>query len=473
MRRKYIYLIVGIVLVGAAVAAGLYFRPWERAMVRESELRTAVVERGNMLVVVAASGSVEPATRVALSFEAPGRVRDVGVEVGDWVAAGDVLARVDTRQLELQIEQAESSLALASAQLEQVQAGPRPAEISAAEANLRLAQAQLSAAEAQRDQTASGVGAAQIAAAEAQLAASLLQRKPILDSHDRIVHGNSTDEEKEQARYELYVADKAVEAAQAQLNELRAGVDQNELRASEASVAGAAAQVEAAQAQLDLVTSGATADQIADAEAQVAQADAALVLAKRALEGGTLRAPFDAVAAQVDVGVGDLATPGVPVVLLLDASDLHLTVSVDEIDVGKLAAGQTVDVTLDALPRVHLLGTVERIASVATLEGGVVYYDVQVALAPSDAMVRVDMSATATVTVEELVDVLKIPTWIVRVDRATGQTYVHRQRGDSAERVDVDLGLRYEGVAQVLSGLSERDTLVWVEESLPFGLGGS
>jgi multidrug efflux pump subunit AcrA (membrane-fusion protein) len=72
--------------------------------------------------------------------------------------------------------------------------------------------------------------------------------------------------------------------------------------------------------------------------------------------------------------------------------------------------------------------------------------------------------------------VLKIPTWVVRVDRDTGQTYVQRQggdiRGDDVERVDVELGVRYGGFAQVLDGLAEGDEVVWVPESTPFDFGG-
>jgi multidrug efflux pump subunit AcrA (membrane-fusion protein) len=473
MKRRIVFLLIGGVVIAGAVVGTLYLRPWERAEEPETETRTAVVERGTLLVVVSASGSVEPATSVSLSFEAPGRVEEVAVEVGDMVRAGDTLARVDARQLELQVRQARSSMALAEAQLDQLNAGPRLAEVAASEANLRVAQAQLSAAEARRDQTASGVGRAQIAGAEAQLANALLQRKPVQDAHDRTVNGGGSDEAKEQARYDLFVATKTVEAAQAQLDDLLAGVSRNEIRASEAGVSSAAAQLDAAQAQLDLVRAGATSEQIADADAQVAQAKAALSLAESALEGVAVIAPFDAIVAQLDVRVGDLASPGVPRILLLDASEPHVTVSVDEIDVGKLAEGQSAIVVLDALPQEELVGTIGRIAPVATLKGGIVYYEVEINLAPSNAPVRIDMSATAMVTIEELVDVLQIPTWVVRVDRATGNTYVHRQEGDVVERVDIDLGQRHEGVALVLSGLSEGDVLVWVEDVLPFGLGGS
>ena len=123
------------------------------------------------------------------------------------------------------------------------------------------------------------------------------------------------------------------------------------------------------------------------------------------------------------------------------------------------------------MPDVVIEGTVERIAPVANFEGGIVYYDVTIALVPTDAPVRADMTANATVVVEELTDVLTIPTWVVRVDRDTGQAYVHRQAAGDVERVDVTLGVRYEGIAQVLGGLSEGDVVVWVPDTR-FDFGG-
>jgi multidrug efflux pump subunit AcrA (membrane-fusion protein) len=65
-----------------------------------------------------------------------------------------------------------------------------------------------------------------------------------------------------------------------------------------------------------------------------------------------------------------------------------------------------------------------------------------------------------------------VPTWVVRVDRDAGQTYVHRRAGDDVERVDVELGVRHGGFAQVLDGLTEGDEVVWVPESTPFDFGG-
>jgi HlyD family secretion protein len=401
----------------------------------------------------------------------------VPVAVGDEVETGDVLARLDVEQLALQVQQARAALASAEAQLTRLQGGPRPEEVEAAEASLRAAQAQVSGAAASRDQLEAGPDGAQIAAADADLASAIVQQKSAEDMHDMtltcvtftwmgqeetICPALGTPEE--QARYNLAAADEALAAAQARLDELVAGADEDQLRAARANVWAAAAQRDAAQAQLDLLLAGATGAQLAAAEAGVTQARVALEQAELSLEGAALRAPFDGVVAAINVTVGERASAGLPAIILLDVSKFHITVSVDEIDVGRLVEGQAAEVTLDALPDVTLTGGVERIAPAATFEGGVVYYDVVIELDPTDVPVRADMTASATIVVDELPDVLMIPTWVVRVDQDTGQTYVDRQAGDDVERVDVKLGVRYEGVAQVLDGLAEADVLVWVDD---------
>jgi HlyD family secretion protein len=468
MKRRTIYVIVAVVVV-AAVVGWFVIRPYLTSQPVE-EARFATVERSTLLVAVSASGDIEPQARVALNFEGSGRVTEVNVEIGDAVQAGDVLARLDDRQLALQVQQAQAALKLAQAQLAQIEAGPHPEDVAAAEANLHAIEAQVSAATATRDQLAAGPTAAQIAAAQAQVAAMKLQYEVTLDEHDQIVHNPGDEDRKEQARYDLYSAEKALAAAQAQLDLLLAGADADQLRAAQANVDAITAQQDAAQARLDLLLAGATEEQIADVEAMVTQAQIALEQAEQALEDTALLTPFDGIVAAVNVTAGETPPLGLPAITLLNTSEFHITVSVDELDVGRLVKGQSAQVTLDALPDITLAGTVERIAPVANFEGGVVYYDVTIALGDTDDPVRADMTANATIVVEELADVLTIPTWVVRVDRDTGQTYVHRQTGNDFERVDVTLGVRYAGVAQVLGGLSEGDQVAWVQES-SFGFG--
>jgi len=448
--------------------------------------REAVVQRGTLLVVVSASGSIRPAERVNLAFETSGRVLEVATQADAPVSTGDVLAELDSRQLNLSLVQATARLASAEAQLAMMKQGPREEEAAATEASVRAAAAQVDAAAANRKQLTGGPDAAQIAAAGADLASAIAQQRSAENLHDMTMTCFSfehpvTGEEveicpalgtpEEQARFSLAAADQGLAAARLRMDELLAGADNETVRSARANVLAAEAQRDSSQAQLDQLLAGATEEQIAAAEAAVAQAEVAVAQAELMLEGVQLIAPFDGLVASVDIVPGEQASAGVPVVVLMDASTYQMAISVDEVDVGRLEIGQPVDIEVDAFPSELLKGTVMQIAPAATLFGGVVYYDVLIDIAPTALPIRPDMSANATIVAQEINDVLTIPTWVVRVDSVTGQTYVERRAGGELARVDVTLGVRYGGKVQVLDGLSEGDTVVLQEASGAFDLG--
>jgi len=500
MDRKTLYAVLAVAAI-AAVAGGLVWRSRQQAAQSQDALRSAVVERGDMVAAVSASGRIKPLRRVDLAFETSGQVVEVPVQVGDQVQAGDVLVSLDTERLELQLDQAGTGVALAKAQLAKLEAGAQVEEIEASRANLRAADAQADAAAADRDQVASGAGRAEIAAAEAELASALTQQKKAEDFHDTTmkcftiersagdvipIGGGQTitltedfkrticpllGVPEEQARYRLEAAKEALEAARARLDQTEAGADQNQLSAAQANVAAAVAQRDAAQAQLELLIEGATREQIEAVRANVEQAQTSRRQAELALEQAVLEAPFDGVVAAVNATVGEQATPSLPIVTIVDPALFRVTISVDELDVAHLEVGQRVRLTFDALPSAVVAGTVKYIAEAAALDEGVVTYDVRIDLASTDAPIRADMTTSATVIVEEISDTLKIPTWAVQIERDTGQYYVQRRTDDGIERVDVRLGVRREGVAQVLEGLSAGDEIVRSAESAQFDFG--
>lgn len=455
MKRTTLYVILGVILI-AAVVGGVAWRA-RRARQPEEETRSAVVERGSILVAVSSSGSVEPQARVGLAFDLPGRVAEVAVEVGDEVEAGEVLARLDTTDLEFAVQQAEIALRAAQLRLERIQEPPDEADIEIARAAVSDAAAAYEAARANLTLTehSVSVGDAVRAAAHARdetyrFYQNFVDRLGESDRNTEMAHSAYLDA--------LGAYNRAVESSEMQMT-----TAQNQ-------VTRAYHAWQQAQDNLNKLLEGASDMDIEAAQLDVDAADLNLEKARRDLEEATLLAPFDGVIAAVNVTADEMAPTGLPAITLLDTSEFRITVSVDEMDVGRLAEGQAAEVTLDALPDVSITGTVERIAPAATFEGGVVYYEVAIGLAPTGVPIRADMTANATIVVEELADVLTIPTWIVRVDRTAGQTYVDRRVGDTIERVDVELGIRHEGIAQVLSGLSEGDVAVWIgSTSFEFG----
>jgi HlyD family secretion protein len=494
MSRKIMYVVLVVAAV-AAVAGGLVWRSRRRAAESGTQLRTAVVQRGDMVVEVISSGNVRPAQRAALSFETSGRAEEVHVDIGDEVEPGDPLVVLDSEQLKLQVEQAEASLASAKAGLAKLKAGAGAEEIEASRANVRAAASQADAAAAERDQLAAGASESEIAAAEAEVASALTQQKKAEDWHDATMECVTITREpgdvvdigdgqtitltegfertvcpllgvpEEQARYRLEAANEGLEATRARLEQTQAGADVNQLSAARSNLAAAVARRDAAQAQLDLLLEGATEKQIEAAQTSVEQAQVSLAQAELALEQAVLEAPFAGVIAALDVTVGQQVGAGLPVVTLVKPEPFYLAIEVDELDVGQVSEGQRARISFDALRDTVVSGTVTQIAEAAGMNGGVVTYDVRIDLAPTDASIRADMTASARIVVEEINDTLKIPTWAVQVDSETGHYYVRRRIGDQIERVDVTLGARNEGIAQVLEGLSAGDEIVRVSES--------
>ena len=82
----------------------------------------ATVQKRNLVEEVSATGQVKPAQKIDLSFEQSGKVASVMVQTGDSVKTGQILARLNTAEIQAQIRQAQANVASAQATLLQAQA---------------------------------------------------------------------------------------------------------------------------------------------------------------------------------------------------------------------------------------------------------------------------------------------------------------------------------------------------------------
>jgi HlyD family secretion protein len=174
-----------------------------------------------------------------------------------------------------------------------------------------------------------------------------------------------------------------------------------QLRDAEAAIESAVAQQEVAQARVDLVEAGSRPKDIAVAEARVAQAEASLAAARAALEDVEIRAPFDGVAAEVSVDVGDTVAPGAVVVTVATLDELRArTTDLTELDVARVAVGQTAAVEVDALPESQLRGVVARIEEQSISAQGDVTYPVTIKLDQDAPDLRWGMTAVVEIEVD-------------------------------------------------------------------------
>lgn len=359
---------------------------------------------------VVAEAVIEPAHWTTLGFKAAGVVVEVLVEEGQAVEAGDLVVMLDSTDAELAVQQAEVALQAAQAQLALSKAGARPQEIAAAQAQVKAAEARQAQAAAQRDQVMAGPGASETAAAEAHVASALADKMKADDAHDATMEcftfeNPYSGEEREvcpglgpseeQARAFLAAAEEALTAAEARLADLQARPHSSDLRTAEASVGAAKAQRNVAQAQLDVTQAGPTEEEVAVAEAQVTRAQAALEAAEAALAHTEVRAAFAGTVLTVNAEVGNAVGPGQVACVLATVDQLRArTKDLSELDVAGIEVGQSVIVTVDALPEREFEGVVRKVALQAQDVRGEAVFPVTVELMDTgDAPLRWGMTA--------------------------------------------------------------------------------
>ncbi len=435
------------VLVLAVLGAGGWFvyQQFNQAQAAEAPAWDVVkVERGNIAATVSATGAVLAEREANLAFQSTGTIEEVAIAVGEPVTAGQVLARLDTTDLDLAIRQAEIGVRQAQAQFDQLQDGPSDSDLAAA-------QAALASAQEAYQQLLKGVDQDQFAAARAQVEQARVQLDQAQQAYDKVK--DRPDVGMLPQSLQLQQATINYEAAEAQYRVTTKG-------STPAQLAQAQAQIAQAQASLDRLTQGPSQAQLDVAQAGVDQAELALEQARRRLDNAVLTAPWDSVVTVVNVVPGTLAQPGTPAFQLADTTRFHLDVQVDEIDVAAIAPDQEVAIEIDALPDQTLAGKVARVApSSNTLATGGVTYSVRIDIDDPDVPLRVGMSATATIIASTREDVLLIPNRAVQVERESGRTFVERLTGDEPQKVEVRLGLRDDARVEVREGLDEGDTL--------------
>ncbi len=248
------------------------------------------------------SGNIE-VTDAQLGFKIPGRVAERTVSEGDHIQAGQLIARLDDAEQREQLALRRAEFSAAQAALAELEAGSRPQEIAAAAAALH-------SAEAERDR-------ARLDFARQQ-----------------------------ELRSKNAIADRELEAAQAQLKVAEA-------RANEAAE------------RLKLVQEGPRAEDIAQGRARLEQARAAVALAETQVDNTRLASPLSGVVLSHNVEPGEYVSPGTPVVTVADLAQVWVRTYISQTDLGRIAHGQKVQVRTDTFPGKTYEGTIGFISSEA------------------------------------------------------------------------------------------------------------
>jgi HlyD family secretion protein len=240
------------------------------------------------------------ATDVQVAPEVGGRIIEMTLAEGDRIKRGDIIARLDTRDVELALQRAQAERQQADAQLRLLQAGARAEDIRQAESQVAAASADLAGAQAD------------LAAAETDL-----QR------FERLLETSSgSQKQRDDAATRRNMARDRVTAAAARQTGAREGVSR--------------------------LRSGSRREEIEAARARVAAVDAQIATLQKAREDATITAPIDGIVTERLLDPGEIVSPRMPIAVLVDLDHAWAEVFVDEPMIPRITLGQAATVFTDA-----------------------------------------------------------------------------------------------------------------------------
>lgn len=437
---------IPILLVVVIVAAGIFGAVSLRRSGAEnviSGLQTVEATTGPLTALVGATGTVRANQSAFLVFQTTGIVEGVPVAVGDRVRDGQVLAELESSSLPQQLILAQADLVGAQRALDDL----LRSGLAAARAQLALAEAQDALHDAEYNRTVNQHGnrgsAETVDMAEARV---VLARQRADQARDIYNMFSGVDESDPNRAYALTVYAQArdeLRAAERSLNWYLGSPTDIDQALFDANVAVAQARLDDAQREWDRLQGGPDPADIRAAQARVDAAQASIDLAR-------ITAPFAGTITEVNVIPGDVVAGGTVAFGLADLSRLLVDVQVSEVDINRVAAGQAVSLTFDAVPSRTYQGEVIEVGLAGMTVQGVVNFEVTVAILDADESVRPGMTAAVNIVVEQIEDILLVPNRAVRVQ--DGERIVYVVRGEGLEAVPVVLGASSDTDSQVVEG---------------------
>ncbi len=364
------------------------------------------VARGAIAVTVPASGTFEPdeTTTIRPDSSMPQRkITSIPVNEGDRVAAGQIVATVDSSLLDLQVKSAQANLQAQTTKLKEMQIST-PNSMKQAESALQQAGIAAQSAQYTYDSTKS------------LLAKGLASQQQLLD------------------------AQKALLQAQAQRED--------------------------AQSTLDQLKQGTIADQLAAQESARVAAESAYEQARLALDSTRIRTQVDGVVSQVNVNLGDLVGPETSICVVSRTDPMILVAQVNESDIAGVAVGQSAAVTPWGYPDLRLAGVVTQIAQMAVSKSNVTSLEVDIQVPNKDGRLLWGMNADAEVTTQQAGDALVLPNAAI-LQRRGDVAQVQVADGSETVRWDVKVGITDGKLTQIVAGLDEGDQVAIESRASP------
>jgi len=402
-KRTFFFVFLFIVIIGL-LAFRIADRLNERQLeeVQESQIikeiiipvRTALVEKGEVNSFLKVTGVVEANETVRVTSEIMGQAKEVKVKDGEEVNKGDILIVLGDEQNKIQVAQAQATLDSIQASSDKIKSGARPQEIKQADSVVLQAKINRDSAE------------------ENYLRMEKLFSEKVI-----------SEQQYEQAKNQYEIAD---------------------------------VQYQSAQESYELVIEGAAEEDVKSVEAQVRQAKAALDMAKYQLKNTQISAPISGKVTSITISSGEMVSPSIPLLSIIDVSRVFVKVGISEKDISKIKEGQTVDLKIDAFPEEKFQGEV--VSKGVAVDQISKTLEVKIEILQPKVDIPVGVFARGNILVKTNQDVLIISS--SALVRKKDGVYVYVIEEGIARQKEVVLGIIQAKRVEILEGLSEEEEIV-------------
>lgn len=515
-KKKLIVIAVIILLIAAVILAVNFVRSGKSAA-NAAEQATAVVEKGDLSIVISGSAPISSSTKYNFTSNVDGTLTNIYFKNGDKVKAGDLIFEIDDKDAQLKIKQLQNS----------------------------IAQSRLSHDSSVNDLLASTVTApidGEVTEIQAKEGDTLSSNGTLLTITDKsklklLVSFNNTYRSKLAIGQEVSV--NAYDTTRDELHKLTGSIASistpsyatddgsevynvgitidNTSSLTEDMVANAVINVDGTELKsadsnnlsyfksMTVKTeSGGRLEKLnvengqnvkkGDVLAELNNDDLQLTIetsslkledlalqlqtAEEQLQDYKIYAPFDGTITLEDIEQGNSINQGEVLGSVANYDTMEFVIDVDELDISKIAVGQTANVTIDALEETEtkpINGTVTEIAVEGTSSDGVSTYPVTIQLEYNENL-KGSMNANAEILINQKTGVLYVP--VDAVQKRNGKSFVMVVKADEnaeagksgaqdkqsaeiqTERREVETGISTEEYIEIVSGLSEGEKVV-------------
>jgi len=402
-KRTFFFIFLFIIIIGL-----LAFRIVDRLNVKQQEevqksqieeeiivpVRTALVEKGEVNSFLKVTGVVEANETVRVTSEIMGQAKEVKVKNGEEVKRGDILITLGDEQIKIQVAQAQATLDSVQASSDKIKSGARPQVIKQAESALLQAKMNRDSVEE-----------------------NYLRMKKLFT--EKAI----SEQQYEQAKNQYEIAD---------------------------------VQYQSARESYELVIEGAAEEDIKSVEAQVRQAKAALDMAKYQLKNTQITAPISGKVTSISVSSGEMISPSIPLLSIIDVSRIFVKVGISEKDISKIKEGQKVSLEIDAFPEEKFRGEV--VSKGVAVDQISKALEVKIEILQPETDIPIGVFARGDILVKTNQNTLIVPS--SALTRKKGGIYVYVIEEGVARQKEVVLGIIQDERVEILDGLSEKEEIV-------------